>query len=156
MFSGSATRGAAVGLAAAGALVAGANFILITFFSHYYNYGGESLELYALLRMARGLPYLGALGELPAIVNPYGPYPLYALSAPLRFFGLTDPYWANVAAITAALYTKDIRLLGRAVDDRIVEPARAPLIPGFAEVKRRVRDAAGVTLEEEIVIAPER
>jgi homoserine kinase len=44
--------------------------------------------------------------------------------------------WGNVSAVTAALYTNDIRLLGRAMDDRVVEPARAPLVPGFHDVKR--------------------
>ena len=44
--------------------------------------------------------------------------------------------WANTAAIVAALYKNDIKLLGRAIDDRIVEPARAPLIPGFYDVKK--------------------
>ncbi len=44
--------------------------------------------------------------------------------------------WGNVSAVTAALYTNDVRLLGRALDDKIVEPARAPLVPGFYDVKR--------------------
>ena len=42
---------------------------------------------------------------------------------------------AQVGAIVAALASGDIALLGRAIDDRIAEPARAPLIPGFAEAK---------------------
>jgi homoserine kinase len=43
---------------------------------------------------------------------------------------------ANVAAMVAAFANGDLDLLGRAVDDRIAEPARAPLLPGFAEAKR--------------------
>jgi homoserine kinase len=43
---------------------------------------------------------------------------------------------AQVAAIVAALATEDYALLGRALDDRIAEPARSPLLPGFAEAKR--------------------
>lgn len=43
---------------------------------------------------------------------------------------------AQVAAIVAACASGDLELLGRAVDDRIAEPARAPLLPGFVEVKR--------------------
>jgi homoserine kinase len=42
---------------------------------------------------------------------------------------------AQVGAIVAALASGDLALLGRAIDDRIAEPARAPLIPGFLEAK---------------------
>lgn len=42
---------------------------------------------------------------------------------------------ANVAAMVAALYEEDLLLLGRALTDRIAEPARATLIPGFKEAK---------------------
>lgn len=42
---------------------------------------------------------------------------------------------ANVAAMVAALTSSDLALLARALDDRIAEPARAALIPGFAEAK---------------------
>jgi homoserine kinase len=43
---------------------------------------------------------------------------------------------AQVSAIVAALAAGDYALLGRALDDRIAEPARARLLPGFAEAKR--------------------
>ena len=33
--------------------------------------------------------------------------------------------------MVAALYVGDLALLGRALDDRIAEPARAPLLPGL-------------------------
>ena len=42
---------------------------------------------------------------------------------------------AQVSAIVAALAADDYALLGRALDDRIAEPARARLLPGFAEAK---------------------
>ena len=42
---------------------------------------------------------------------------------------------AQVASIVAALYAGDIELLGRSIDDRIAEPARAPLMPGFVAAK---------------------
>jgi homoserine kinase len=42
---------------------------------------------------------------------------------------------AQVGAIVAALASSDYELLGRAIDDRIAEPARASLLPGFAEAK---------------------
>ena len=42
---------------------------------------------------------------------------------------------ANIAAMVAAFASGDGELLRRAVDDRIAEPARAPLLAGFAEAK---------------------
>ncbi len=42
---------------------------------------------------------------------------------------------AQVSAMVAALYTGNLPLLGRALDDRIAEPARARLLPGFLEAK---------------------
>jgi homoserine kinase len=42
---------------------------------------------------------------------------------------------AQVAAIVAACYSNDLALLGRSIDDRIAEPARAPLLPGFGAAK---------------------
>jgi homoserine kinase len=42
---------------------------------------------------------------------------------------------AQVGAIVAALASGDYALLGRAIDDRIAEPARTRLLPGFAEAK---------------------
>ena len=42
---------------------------------------------------------------------------------------------AQVAAMAAALARGDYALLGRAIEDRIAEPARAGLLPGFAEAK---------------------
>jgi homoserine kinase len=47
----------------------------------------------------------------------------------------------NAAAIVAACYIGDVALFGRAIDDRIAEPARAPLLPGFLAAKRAGLDA---------------
>ena len=38
----------------------------------------------------------------------------------------------------------DLGLAGRSLEDVIVEPARAPLIPGFAEVKRAALGAGAL------------
>jgi homoserine kinase len=43
---------------------------------------------------------------------------------------------AQVGAMVAALATSDYELLGRAIDDRIAEPVRMPLLPGFREAKQ--------------------
>ena len=41
-----------------------------------------------------------------------------------------------VAAMVAAFCTGDLSLLRGAIDDRIAEPARVPLLPGFADAKQ--------------------
>lgn len=43
---------------------------------------------------------------------------------------------AQVGALVAALAAGDFDLLARSVEDRIAEPSREPLLPGFAEAKR--------------------
>lgn len=42
---------------------------------------------------------------------------------------------AQVAGMVAALHAGDLEFLGRCIDDRIAEPSRARLLPGFAEAK---------------------
>jgi homoserine kinase len=49
-----------------------------------------------------------------------------------------------VAAMVAAFCTGDLTLLRDAVDDRIAEPARAPLLPGFLDAKRAAVDAGAL------------
>jgi homoserine kinase len=46
-----------------------------------------------------------------------------------------------VAAMVAAFCTGDLTLLRGAIDDRIAEPARSPLLPGFAQAKAAALDA---------------
>ena len=43
---------------------------------------------------------------------------------------------AQVAAIVAALFAGDLSLLGRSIDDRIAEPVRAGMLPGFLKAKQ--------------------
>jgi len=43
--------------------------------------------------------------------------------------------WGNVSGVTAGLIAGDATLLGRSVEDVIVEPVRARFIPGFHDVK---------------------
>lgn len=43
--------------------------------------------------------------------------------------------WGNVAALVAGIYQNDVKLMGRALEDKIVEPERAQLIPGYAAAK---------------------
>jgi homoserine kinase len=51
---------------------------------------------------------------------------------------------AQVGALVAALASGDYDLLGRSIDDRIAEPARADLLPGFREAKRAALDAGAL------------
>jgi homoserine kinase len=51
---------------------------------------------------------------------------------------------AAVAAMVAALCTGNLDLLRGAIDDRIAEPARAPLLPGFAAAKQAALDAGAL------------
>ena len=43
--------------------------------------------------------------------------------------------WGNLGGLVAGLYTNDYELIGRSLNDVIVEPKRAILIPGFKNVK---------------------
>jgi homoserine kinase len=50
----------------------------------------------------------------------------------------------NVAALVAGLASGDLALIGRSIDDRLIEPLRAELIPGFAEVKKAALTSGGL------------
>jgi homoserine kinase len=63
-----------------------------------------------------------------------------------RTYSLDDivPNLGNIAALVAALCCGELELLGRSVEDRLVEPLRAQLIPGFDRVKKAALDAGGL------------
>lgn len=44
--------------------------------------------------------------------------------------------WGNVGGLVAGLFKQDYDLIGRSLEDHIVEPIRSILIPGFDEVKK--------------------
>ncbi len=50
----------------------------------------------------------------------------------------------NLAALIAALYRNDLELLGRCIEDRLVEPVRAALIPGFAAARHAAIEAGAL------------
>ena len=54
------------------------------------------------------------------------------------------PNLGNIAAFVAALGRSDLALVGRSIEDRLVEPLRARLIPGFDAVKHAALDAGGL------------
>ncbi len=45
--------------------------------------------------------------------------------------------WANVAGLISGFLCSDYQLIGRSLQDVIVEPVRSKLIPGFDEVKKK-------------------
>lgn len=51
---------------------------------------------------------------------------------------------AQVGAMVAACYTGDLALLGRSIEDRIAEPRRADLLPGFRDAKRAALNAGAL------------
>lgn len=48
--------------------------------------------------------------------------------------------WGNIAGLIAGLLTEDIDLIGRSLDDYIIEPERSELIPGYKKVKKAALD----------------
>ncbi|MRX65442.1 homoserine kinase [Maribacter luteus] len=44
--------------------------------------------------------------------------------------------WGNLGGLIAGLFTEDYDLIGRSLEDHIVEPIRSILIPGFNDVKK--------------------
>ncbi|SNC76757.1 homoserine kinase [Hymenobacter gelipurpurascens] len=52
--------------------------------------------------------------------------------------------WGNVGALVAGLLQSDYDLIGRSLEDVIIEPVRSILIPGFAEVKEGSRLAGAL------------
>lgn len=45
--------------------------------------------------------------------------------------------WGNIAGLVAGFINKDFALIGRSLEDVIIEPVRSILIPGFDEVKKQ-------------------
>ncbi|ALW84226.1 homoserine kinase [Hymenobacter sedentarius] len=58
--------------------------------------------------------------------------------------GLAVRQWANVAGLVSGFLTADYELIGRSLDDYIVEPARQALIPGLAEARKRALAAGAI------------
>ncbi|WP_185872336.1 homoserine kinase [Blattabacterium cuenoti] len=48
--------------------------------------------------------------------------------------------WGNIGALVAGLYQENYRLISRSLEDFIVEPIRAILIPAFYELKIRCKE----------------
>lgn len=52
--------------------------------------------------------------------------------------------WGNIAGLVAGIMKNDIPLIGRSLEDVIIEPVRSILIPGFDEVKKQSKEAGAL------------
>ena len=52
--------------------------------------------------------------------------------------------WGNIAGLVAGLMKSDYDLIGRSLEDVIIEPVRSILIPGFDELKLRCKQAGAL------------
>jgi len=52
--------------------------------------------------------------------------------------------WGNIAGLVAGFLKKDYDLIGRSLEDVIIEPVRSMLIPGFDEVKNGSKEAGAL------------
>jgi homoserine kinase len=52
--------------------------------------------------------------------------------------------WGNIAGLVAGFMKNDLDLIGRSLEDVIIEPVRSILIPGFDEVKKRCKEAGAL------------
>jgi homoserine kinase len=52
--------------------------------------------------------------------------------------------WGNIAGLVAGFIKQDYALIGRSLEDVIIEPVRSILIPGFYELKQRAKEAGAL------------
>ncbi len=52
--------------------------------------------------------------------------------------------WGNIAGLVTGIINNDASLIGRSLEDVIIEPVRSILIPGFDEVKKRSMDSGAL------------
>lgn len=52
--------------------------------------------------------------------------------------------WGNIAGLVAGLTLGDFALIGRSLEDHLIEPVRSILIPGFEDIKQRCKAAGAL------------
>ena len=52
--------------------------------------------------------------------------------------------WGNIAGLVAGFLMNDHKLIGRSLEDHIIEPVRSILIPGFHDVKTKSKNAGAL------------
>lgn len=53
--------------------------------------------------------------------------------------------WGNIGGLIMGFTNKDLQLIGRSMEDVIIEPVRSILIPGFKEVKSLCKEAGALS-----------
>ena len=52
--------------------------------------------------------------------------------------------WGNIAGLVAGLLKNDYELIGRSLEDVLIEPVRSILIPGFDKIKQQSKEAGAL------------
>ncbi len=52
--------------------------------------------------------------------------------------------WGNIAGLVAGFLKNDFDLIGRSLEDVIIEPIRSILIPGFDDIKKKCKEAGAL------------
>ena len=52
--------------------------------------------------------------------------------------------WGNIAGLVTGILKNDMALIGRSLEDVIIEPVRSILIPGFDDVKKKCKEAGAL------------
>ena len=52
--------------------------------------------------------------------------------------------WGNIAGLVTGFMKKDYALIGRSLEDVIIEPVRSMLIPGFDEIKQKCKEVGAL------------
>ena len=60
--------------------------------------------------------------------------------------------WGNIAGLVTGLMKADYELIGRSLEDVIIEPVRSILIPGFDELKSKCKEAGALGGELMILV----
>ena len=152
---------------AAGAVVA-ANYLLNNYFSK------EQLIQFAMFgeKVASGVKHADNIAPCiyggVTLIRSIFPLDIIPLSAPPLYVTVVHPQievrtadarailkqnvllknairqWGNVAGLVAGFLKNDYELIGRSLEDFIIEPVRSMLIPGFDEIKAQCKRAGAL------------
>lgn len=152
---------------AAGAVV-GANYLLGNFFSK------QDLVRFAMFgeKVASGVKHADNIAPCIyggiTLIRSIHPLDIVPIPAPELFVTIVHPQievrtsdarqilrkevllkdaikqWGNIAGLVAGFIQSDLALIGRSLEDVIIEPVRSILIPGFDEVKLKCKEAGAL------------
>ena len=152
---------------AAGAVV-GANYLLDNFFSN------QDLVRFAMFgeKVASGVKHADNIAPCIyggiTLIRSIHPLDIVPIPAPELFVTIVHPQievrtsdarqilrkevllkdaikqWGNIAGLVAGFIQNDLSLIGRSLEDVIIEPVRSILIPGFDEVKLKCKEAGAL------------